>query len=33
VELELIVDPADGNALLDRTIWLDPRVISDPAAG
>jgi hypothetical protein len=33
VELELIVDPADGKAFLDRTIWLDPRVISDPAAG
>lgn len=26
VELELIVDPADGSAALDRTIWLDPRV-------
>lgn len=30
VELELIVEPADGNTILDRTIWLDPRVVSDP---
>lgn len=33
VQLELVVDPADGNSLFDRTIWLDPRVVSAPDAG
>jgi hypothetical protein len=33
VELELIVDSADGSTVFDRTIWLDPRVVSVPMAG
>ncbi len=32
LELELIVDPADGNASRGGTIWLDPRVRSGSAA-
>lgn len=27
VELEIAIDPADVGSVLDRTIWLDPRVI------
>jgi hypothetical protein len=26
-EFELVVDPADGGAVLDRTLWLDPLVV------
>lgn len=33
VALELIVEPADGSTALDRTIWLDPRVVSIPGPG
>jgi hypothetical protein len=33
VALELIVEPADGSTPLDRTIWLDPRVVFIPGPG
>jgi len=29
-EIELIVEPADDGPILDRTLWLDPRVIHRP---
>jgi hypothetical protein len=32
VELELMVDPADGSTALDRMIWLDPRVTGTVSA-
>lgn len=31
-QLELAIDPADGGAVLDRTLWLDPVVVRDSAA-
>lgn len=27
--IELVVEPADGGAVLDRVLWLDPRVVAD----
>ena len=29
--LELVVEPADGGSVLDRSLWLDPRVWHEPA--
>jgi hypothetical protein len=29
-DLELVVETADGADILDRTLWLDPRVITTP---
>jgi len=29
--IELAVDPTDDGEVLDRTLWLDPRVVGPPA--
>ena len=30
--IELVVDPADDGDILDRTLWLDPRVVGEAAS-